>query len=166
MGAAPNISNANPLLDKKLINAFVDGVSKTLATMAGTQTNTGTPTIEKEFSTKGDVAGLIGMVAGQMKGTLTISFEKETLFFILENMLGEPYTELNEQVADAVGELTNMIYGCAKTTLNEMGYGFEMAIPTVVMGRAKIKSFHTGATLVIPFTCTKGKFFIEITVQP
>ncbi len=166
MGAAPNISNANPLLDKKMINAFVDGVTKTLATMAMTQTNTGQPSIEKEFSTRGDVAGLIGMVAGQMKGTLTISFEQQALFHILENMLGEKFTELNESVADAVGELTNMIYGCAKTTLNEMGYGFEMAIPTVVMGRAKIKSFHTGATLVIPFSCTQGKFFIEITVQP
>lgn len=166
MGAAPNVNSANPLLDRKLINAFVDGVSKTLATMAMTETTTGAPSIEKEFTTKGDVAGLIGMVAGQMKGTLTISFEKEAVFQILDNMLGEKFTEMNESVADAVGELTNMIYGCAKTTLNEMGYGFEMAIPTVVMGRAKIKSFHTGATLVIPFTCTKGKFFIEITVQP
>lgn len=164
MGAAPNV-NTNPLLDRKLINAFVDGVTKTLATMASTETTTGTPTVEKEFSSKGDVAGLIGMVAGTMKGTLTISFEKAAVFKILENMLGEKYTTLDEQVADAVGELTNMIYGCAKTALNEMGYGFEMAIPTVVMGKARIKSFHTGATLVIPFSCTSGKFFIEITVQ-
>ena len=56
---------------------------------------------------------MIGMVAGNMRGTITISFEKPSIFKILENMLGEPYSEINEEVRDAVGELTNMIYGTA-----------------------------------------------------
>ena len=167
MGAAKQLDEKNLLLDKTLVNAFVDGVLKTLSSMAGTEAQTQAPFVKKDFSSEGEIAGMIGMVSGDMKGTITVSFTKEALFQVLKNMLDEDYTELNDEVADAVGELTNIIYGCAKTTLNEKGYSFEMAIPTVLMGSVKIKQFHKGATLVIPFNLDgqeKG-FFVEITVQ-
>ena len=40
-----------------------------------------------------------------------------------------------------------------------------MAIPTVLLGEAKITSGHKGATLVIPFSIEKGDFSISINVQ-
>ncbi len=157
--------NNNPLLDKKLINAFIDGIVKTLSTMAMTEVKVHTPNVEKKLAPRGDVAGLIGMVAGGTKGNLTLSFEANAVFKILYNMLGESYSEINEDVTDAVGELTNMIYGCAKTKLNECGYGFEMAIPTVVSGNFTIAQHHNGATLVIPFSIDEDKFYCQISVQ-
>lgn len=164
MSAAEKIDN--PLLDKNLVNAFVDGVQKTLSTMAMTESTPKKAFVERDFKAKGDVSGMIGMVSGSMRGTITISFEKPAIFKVLENMLGEPYTELNEEVRDAVGELTNMIYGTAKTTLNEMGYNFEMAIPTVITGNHEITSYHKGAALIIPFDMEGSlNFFIEITVE-
>lgn len=165
MSAAPKLED-NPLLDKNLINAFVEGVKKTLETMANTTSKAEKPFVEKNYTAAGDVSGMIGMISGQMKGTITISFEDKTIFHILHNMLAEEYSEINDEVTDAVGELTNMIYGSAKTTLNEMGYNFEMAIPQVITGSHTITSYHSGATLVIPFTMdgTK-KFYIEITVE-
>jgi chemotaxis protein CheX len=163
--AAENF-NMNPLLDKRLINAFIEGVVKTLSTMAQTEITTGKPTVETTFKPKGDIAGLVGMVAGSMKGTMSISYTKEGIFTILENMLGEKYTDINDSVADGVGELTNMIYGTAKTTLNQLGYAFEMAIPTVIRGTFTISKYHSGATLVIPFNLKSGQtFYVEITVQ-
>ncbi|MEC9283794.1 MAG: chemotaxis protein CheX [Bdellovibrionota bacterium] len=164
MSAAQKVEN--PLLDKNLVNAFVDGVKKTLSTMAMTESTPQKAFVERDFKAKGEVSGMIGMVAGNMRGTITISFEKPSIFKILENMLGEPYSEINEEVRDAVGELTNMIYGTAKTALNEMGYAFEMAIPTVITGSHEITSYHKGAALVIPFSMDENlQFFIEITVE-
>lgn len=166
MGAAEQ-TNPNPLMDKNFLNAFVDGVVKTLSLMASTEAKPQAPKIESKFQSKGEVAGMVGMVAGDMKGTLTISYSKEAIFKILENMLGEKHTELTNEVTDAVGELTNQIYGSAKTTLNQLGYKFEMAIPTVVQGQFYISKFHTGTTLVIPFAIvgTDTTFFVEVTVQ-
>ncbi len=164
--AAPNINSTNPLVDKRLINAFIDGVIKTLSNMAQTTVVVQKPSVEKEFTAKGDVAGLIGMVAGSLKGNLTVSFDKLSILTIIENMIGEKHTEINKDVVDCVGEITNMIYGSAKTTLNELGYKFEMAIPTVIQGQFSISQKHSGATLVIPFDLpNKGRFYIEITVQ-
>lgn len=165
MSAAQKIEN--PLLDKNLINAFVDGVQNTLTTMAMTESTPGKAHVEKNFTAQGEVSGMIGMIAGSMKGTITISFSAGAIFCILKNMLDEEYSEITDDVTDAVGELTNMIYGSAKTTLNEMGYNFDMAIPTVISGSHKITSYHSGATLIIPFNMNDGghKFFIEITVE-
>jgi chemotaxis protein CheX len=163
---APKIQT-NPLLDKNFLNAFVDGVVKTLSVMAATDVKPQAPKIETQFQAKGEVAGMVGMVAGDMKGTLTISYTKDAIFQILENMLGEKYVEMSNEVTDAVGELTNQIYGSAKTTLNQLGYKFEMAIPTVIQGQFQISKFHTGTTLVIPFRVlgTDATFFVEVTVQ-
>lgn len=165
MSAAPKEA-LNPLFDKRLINAFVEGVLKTLKTIAQTDASPGKPFIEPQFVLKGEIAGMVGMVAPPLKGTLLISYGKDSIFHILENMLGEKYTTINGDVSDAVGEMTNMIYGSAKTTLNQLGYNFEMAIPTVISGDFKIVHADKGATLVIPFNLTNGStFYVEISVQ-
>ncbi len=165
MGAEKIVPQKNPLLDKNFVNAFVEGVIKTISLMAQTPLTVGKPTVDAQFQAKGEVAGMVGMVFGNMKGTMSISFSKEAIFQILENMLGEKNTEINEGVTDAVGELTNQIYGTAKTTLNQMGYAFEMAIPSVINGTFVISKYHNGATLVIPFNLGNGMtFFVDITV--
>lgn len=164
MSAAPILQN--PLFDKKLINAFIEGVVKTMSTMASTEVKFGKPFVDTKSVTRGAVAGMVGMVAPPMRGTLVISFPKDAIFLILENMLGEKHAELTSAVSDAVGELTNMIYGSAKTTLNQLGYNFEMAIPSVVQGDFIINRQNGGATLVIPFDLqNKSQFFIEIAVS-
>jgi chemotaxis protein CheX len=167
MSAAPKIiSETNPLFDKKLLQAFVDGVIKTLATIAQTDVKVGKPYIEPELIEKGEIAGMVGMVAPPLKGTLLISFSKESIFQIMENMLGEKHTEIDDEIADAVGELTNMIYGTAKTALNQLGYSFEMAIPSVIRGSFTLSKSTKGATLVIPFELKNGSLFhVKITVQ-
>jgi chemotaxis protein CheX len=164
--AAKKEESTNPLFDKRLLHAFVDGVIKTLATIAQTETKVGKPFIEPEFSDKGDIAGMVGMVAPPLKGTLLLSFSKDSILHIIENMLGEKHTGIDADVSDAVGELTNMIYGTAKTALNQMGYNFEMAIPSVIRGELLVSKSNKGATLVIPFELKNNSvFYVKITVQ-
>lgn len=166
MSAAKKTEEVNPLFDKRLLHAFVDGAIKTLATIAQTEAKVGKPFIEPEFTSKGEIAGMVGMVAPPLKGTLLISYNKDAILHIMENMLGEKHTELTDEVSDAVGELTNMIYGTAKTALNQMGYNFEMAIPSVIRGDFTVTKAHKGATLVIPFELKNNSvFYVKITVQ-
>ncbi|MCE3010813.1 MAG: chemotaxis protein CheX [Proteobacteria bacterium] len=165
MSAAPKIDQSNPLLDKRFVNAFVEGVIKTISLTANCEVECGKPYIDPRYQPKGEVAGMVGMVFGTMKGTMSISYTSPAIFYILEKMLGEKHTEVNEGVTDAVGEITNQIYGSAKTTLNQMGYAFEMAIPSVIKGTFVISKHHNGATLVIPFHLPEGhSFYVDITV--
>lgn len=133
--------------------------------MASTKVTYGKPFVEQKFSARGEVAGVVGMVSNEYKATLTLSFPKPAILLILENMLGEKYTDITDEVFDAVGELTNMIYGSAKGTLNDLGYNFEMAIPTVIKGQFIMLQHSKSATLVIPFKLTnQTEFYIEISV--
>jgi CheY-specific phosphatase CheX len=101
MGAAPK-TDANIFFDKALLNTFVDSVIKTLGDMAQTKVTPGKPSIEdKVGALKGEVAGIIGMVAGSAKGTLIICFTSKSAFKIIENMLGEVHTNLTPEVTDA-----------------------------------------------------------------
>lgn len=164
MSAAQKMQN--PLLDKRLINSFVDGVAHTLQTIANTQVTFGKPFVEPKFESRGEIAGVVGMVSNDWRATLTLSFPKNAILLILENMLGEKYNEITDEVHDAVGELTNMIYGSAKTSLNDMGYNFEMAIPTVIKGQFIMLQHSKAATLVIPFKLSnESNFYIEISIS-
>lgn len=156
----------NPLFDKRLIAAYVDSVVKTIKTMANTDVTSGKAFIEPNFLQKGDVAGNVGIVAPPVKGNLLICFETPCILTIVENMIGEKHNGLTKEVCDAVGELTNMVYGSSKTALNQIGYNFEMAIPTVISGKFKLSHAEGAPTLVIPFTVAGGSsFYIQITVQ-
>ncbi len=164
MGAAPK-QEPIAYVDPILLEAFVDGVKQTVKTWANVQVNAGTPTFEKPFESKGDVAGMVGMVFGDLRAILTISFEKGGLFKILSNMFGENYTELNDEVAGAAGEFTNTIYGIAIDKLRGTQYDFNMTIPNVVVGQYKITNAHKGHAIIVPFTSPDINFYIELTVE-
>jgi len=165
MGAAQKLEG-HPLFEKKTIEAFVKGVQDTLATMASTEVKFGKPFIEKSFLMKGDIAAIVGLVAPPLKGSFIISFNKAGMLQIYNNMLGESQTELTDGVKDAVGEIANMVYGSSKTLLNQNGYNFQMALPTVVLGEYFPAKDHQGVTLVIPFSFQPDhQFFVQITVN-
>ena len=165
MSAAPKLSG-NPLTDKAFIQAFIDSAMKTMELLAQTPSVVTRARIEKKYSPEGIVAGFIGVNCGDYQSHLTLSFSEKSIFSALENMLGETYHEISGPVCDAVGELTNQVYGSAKTELNKMGYHFEMAIPTSVVGKEKIAAIHPGPTLVIPFQIKSNQspFYIEVTI--
>ncbi len=134
-----------------------------LETMAMTKLNPGKPSIKKDQVSKGDVSGVIGMAGPQTKGSLSVTFEAKLALSIMEKMLGDRPSEINEEVTDMVGEITNMVTGGAKNILGDKGYDFDMATPIVISGKDHtINHKCEGKTLVIPFTSDNGKAFIEV----
>lgn len=161
---APKLEG-HPLFHKTTIEAFVKGIQNTLKTMASTDVSYGKPFIESSFQMKGDVAAIVGLVAPPIQGNFIISFSKQGILQIYNNMLGENNTELTEPVKDAVGEIANMVYGSSKTFLNQSGHKFQMALPTVVLGEYFPAKDTQGVTLVIPFSFAPDQnFFVQITV--
>jgi chemotaxis protein CheX len=111
----------------------------------------------------GDISGLIGMVGPKTKGSLSITFEKSLSLRIMQRMLGEKREEIDEEVIDMVGEITNMVSGGAKNELSKKGYEFDMATPMIVSGASHtIDHIHDGQVIIIPFSSDSGKAFIEI----
>lgn len=150
----------------EFINELLNATVSVLATMAMVEPTPGRPFIKKDRVSRGDVSGIIGL-AGEngIQGSFAISFEEGCILHIVSEMLGEEFTELNDEIRDAVGELTNMISGAARAKLDEMGYKFDMAIPTVVCKtQHEITQVTKAPVVVIPFKTERGRFHAEATL--
>ncbi len=151
----------------ELITPFVDATLNVIQTMAQIRAEPGKPSQKKDDKTRGEVTGLIGMGGDELSGNMILSFEKAAILPIVSAMLMEEFTEINQDVIDAVGELTNMITGGAKKLLAEKGYTFAMATPVMLSGSEVVLTQLSPAPIVsIPFTTPSGTFWIEANLAP
>jgi chemotaxis protein CheX len=149
-------------MDVKIINAFLDGTISVIKTMAFIEPEAGAPYLKKDAVARGDISGIIGL-AGSAKGSLALSFEEPCILEIVSSMLGEEITEINAEISDAVGEITNMISGAARKNLEAAGYTIFSALPTVISGKNhNITHVMGGPSIIIPFATMKGSFVVDI----
>jgi len=150
-------------MNVEFINPFITALLNVVGMMGHTELTPEKPRLKKNDVSMGDVSGLIGMVGPKTKGSLSITFEKSLALRIMQRMLGEKLKEIDEDVTDMVGEITNMVTGGAKQELSKKGYDFDMATPMVVSGtNHTIDHIHEGHIIIIPFSSDSGKAFIEI----
>jgi chemotaxis protein CheX len=114
----------------------------------------------------GDVSGIIGMVQDHLEGTLTLSLTFESVRDMLPQIVGNTVLITHEMTVDAVGEITNMIFGQIKSDLNKRGYRLKLGIPSVVTGRGHfVSQFHRGRYMVIPFHVDGQLFQVHIALH-
>lgn len=149
-------------MDVRLINPFINATINVLETMAFIRVDAGTPYLKKDNTATGDVSGVLGLT-GVANGTIAVTFEAQCILAVVSGMFGEEMHEINNEIADAVGELTNMISGQARRELEETGRRFKAAIPSVVTGKNhSIIHYTNGPKIAIPFSTDKGDFTIEV----
>jgi len=149
-------------MDVRFINPFLEGTISVLSTMAFVNPKPGKPRLKTDNRAVGDVSGIIGLT-GDAKGSLALSFSEGCIIKIVNNMLGESFTEVNSDIQDAVGEITNMISGDARKRLEADGFKITAAIPTVVSGKNhEIKHVVQGPSIVIPFDIDEGPFVVDV----
>lgn len=149
-------------MDVKYINAFLEGTINVLKTMAMMEPIACKPYLKKGSQAKGDVSGIIGFT-GAARGSLAISFSKTSILKIVSNMLDENHSDINGEVRDAVGEITNMISGVARKNLESQGLNVQAAIPTIVSGENHaILHVLGGPSIVIPFQTEAGPFYVDV----
>ena len=152
-------------MDVNLINPFIDATLNVLETMASTKARAGKPYIKKDQVARGDVTGVIGLT-GEARGTISVSFTEKSILAIVSNMFKKEMKELNEEVKDAVGELSNMISGQARKILEELGKTLHGAIPSVIMGKNHTLTHMTTSPIIaIPFSTDNGDFTIEVCIE-
>lgn len=150
-------------MNAEFVNPFIAGLLNVLETMAQTTLSPGKPKRKNSDVASGDVSGLIGMVGPNIKGSMSITFEEKLILNIMLKMVGEAPETIDAEVADLVGEVTNMICGNAKRDLADKGFEFGMATPVVVSGKQHSISHQVdGPKIILPFNHELGKAYLEI----
>jgi len=120
---------------------------------------------EGMVSLVGDVSGMIAIVQDNLEGTLTLCLNYETVRGLLPQVVGNVIGVTHEMAVDAVGELTNMIFGQIKHDMGERGFKLKLGIPCVVSGKGHfVSQFHRGRYMIVPFHVEGQLFQVYITV--
>jgi chemotaxis protein CheX len=93
--------------------------------------------VSREHAAPETAEGIISFIgiAGRWSGTGSIACSSAVACRICSQMLMTEANSLNEEVLDAVAELTNMIIGNVKSSLERHLGDLGLSIPTVVFGR-------------------------------
>ena len=151
-------------MDVRFINPFLVATIDVLKTMAFVEPRPGKPYLKKDDLAKGDISGIIGFT-GAAAGSMALSFSAESILKIVSNMLGEEIKEINGDIKDAVGEITNMVSGAARKNLESIGLSISAAIPTVVAGKGhSISHIMGGPSIIIPFETDHGVFVVDVCI--
>jgi chemotaxis protein CheX len=150
-----------------ITDPFIATTLKVLSKVAGIKATPGNREVKTDRHTWGPVTGIIDISSESIEGNLILSFEKSTILSIAQKMLHQEFTEINEDVLDAVGEITNMVLGGTKRSLREMGMKVSMALPCVVEGKnVEIIMLPYAPRISIPLKTEDGDFVLEIGLVP
>lgn len=118
-----------------IVNCITHATANVFSTMLGVEIRQGEVTLENGAPDANDgVVSLIGL-AGSWTGAGSISCSPVLACRVCSTMLMTESSAVNEDVLDAVAELTNMIIGSVKTDLEQHLGQLGLSIPTVVFGR-------------------------------
>lgn len=159
-GTGGNPSEAT-MRDVEIAKYFIKATTSILSTMAGITATPGTPYVKKDQSASGDISAIIGLT-GPKNGSVSVSFSFKSAESLVRGMLGDDIGDLEQDMQDAVGELTNMISGQARAGIAEAGLVLHGATPSVVVGKGhKIHHMTKSIVMAIPFTTQDGDFTVE-----
>ena len=150
-----------------LVKIVRDSTQDVFSTMLGMELEEVDAYVDTNSPPPGDgILAFVGL-AGSWVGTGSVSCSAAFACKMSSQFLMAEYTSVNEDVLDAVAEVTNMIIGNVKTRLEEDLGPMGLSIPTVIFGR-NFKSRTVGSFewSVVPFTAEGERIEIQICLAP
>ena len=163
--AEPNIQGSmTPAEIAEAIKAATDNV---FSTMLGLTLKHGDVYVEKpEATPSSGVVSLVGL-AGTWVGTGSLSCTATFACRMAGHLLMTEYPSMCEDVLDAVAEVTNMIIGNVKTTLEDRLGPMGLSTPTVIYGRNfQTRSARNQEWTVVPFDLDGDRMYIQVCIAP
>lgn len=150
-------------LNVEFVNPFIEAALEVLEVMCMTKAEKDFVFVKDDNETLGDISGLISINSEQIVGSMAITFPADVYLKIVSNMLGEEYTEIDEENKDGVAEICNQIFGNAKAKLNQQNIFLDMTIPTVISGNNHTINHNVkdAKILGVYFKTEYGTFVIE-----
>jgi chemotaxis protein CheX len=150
-----------------IVESIAQSTVQVFSTMLDAQVAPGEIRIEHGSPDSNDgVVSFIG-IAGAWAGTGSLTCSPTMACRVCAQMLMTEQSAVNEDVLDAVAELTNMIIGGVKNDLEAQFGPLGLSIPTVVFGR-NFRTKGAGATewIVAPFSWDEEHLLVKLCLAP
>jgi chemotaxis protein CheX len=114
--------------------ALFDGLDRAVNDVFLTMLNIQPVPLLPEDSNPGmGVSAIIGF-GGKVSGFLALHMTPQDACTLAAGMLGMDFSELDEVVSDAIGEIANMLAGSIKKYASQHEELFKISLPTVISG--------------------------------
>jgi chemotaxis protein CheX len=122
----------------------------------------GSPIEGKSLGPRSNVVALVGF-GGSLSGLVAFYTTLEAGEAIARSMLELPDGDARAEVADAIGEVTNMIAGAFRLKLVEQGETVAISIPSVTIGSDFYTKYAPDVRRVLcPFTMDDKEICVEL----
>jgi chemotaxis protein CheX len=165
--AAKPAAPAAAKVDVNFIVPFIDSTLQVLATMANIRPTREALFLRTDDGASGDISTVIPMDCSKFTGSMAVCFEESCFLHIVGALLGEKYTEITDEIADAASEIGNQVFGTTKTVLNSHGLDLKPAIPKLFRGKGhRVQHLVEGPCLAVKFKTEAGCFLVETVIKP
>jgi chemotaxis protein CheX len=153
-------------MDQSVIPHIVRATQEVFETMIFKSLEPGQPIEGMTASTASNVVASVGF-AGARSGLVSFHASVPSAKAIAGSMLGIPAAEVDGEMADAMGEVANMIAGGLRLKLKAEGTDVAISVPTVITGSDFHTTYVTPVTRVLcPFRMDDGAtVFVELIVN-
>jgi chemotaxis protein CheX len=145
-----------------MIDTLTGVTKEVFETMVFRQLTSGEPNESEALRPPSNVVGTVGF-AGSRKGLVAFYSTLAGARNIAGAMLGMEPADVNGELADAIGEITNMIAGSFRTKMATQGQNWAISVPTVTMGSDfYITTRVNGRRILLPFKMESDEIFVEL----
>ena len=146
------------------INPFADSASRTLSKLVQAPVRKGDLSLRNSPVPNQGVATMIE-ITGRVQGRVIFDMNAETARRMAGALNGKKFETLTPLALDTIAELANMMIGDAVTVLNNQGFEFSMAPPTIVTGQESSGSNVNLEALVIPLHTPYGDVIVNVALR-
>jgi len=156
-----------PIAQEDLVHAIRTATEDVFTTMLNMTVTPGEVFVEKEEAVPSSgVMSLIGL-AGSWVGSGSLACSSGFAAKIASALLMAPYQAIDEDVLDAVAEVTNMIIGNVKTALEDRLGAMGLSTPTIIYGtNFQTRSSGNQEWTVVPFTLGADRMCVQVCIAP
>jgi chemotaxis protein CheX len=150
----------------KTTQIFVDAVGGVLSSLAGADVTQRNRVDTADTVTLGDLTGVIDMSTDTQSAAMAIGFSEQLAVALTNKALGTDMAEVNDDVENFVGEMTNMICGAVKASLQDEGIDVGFASPSLLKGKGQVVSLVAEATpSVLTLDTAEGELYLMLTAD-
>lgn len=159
------IAAATTFSEEQLARYVIDATKEVFSTMVMMDPCDDYPLKEPVKRFKCSITGMVGF-AGTYSGVISMHCPANLAMKITSSMLGMECDEVNEDLNDAIGEISNMLGGNVKQVLSKGGLDVKLSIPTVISGEDyTVNSLSDSDCVVIPFNIGDEKFLVGLVLK-
>jgi len=142
------------------INPVISATRTVFETMLGCTPKRTALMLKESLTPRHELSAVIG-ISGKVAGTIVLSVSRDAALEILNRLVGIEADDINTDVCDAVGELTNMVAGAAKAQMERLE--LSISIPNIVSGVDHVVHYPSNVQpICIVFESDVGSFAIEV----